>query len=152
MLIVSGLIPERDFEPGKSVLQNIEEGINNSDKILLVVSKNTPEKFYQDLERTQVLTCLHLFNEQHKDTFIIDLGVDDLPDPLRPFSDQVINCSRTPMTLNEVREVLAAPQLPIFEQRPRGTKLPILISVCSFILLTHTPVTVISIRYSFVIN
>ena len=130
-LIFSGLFPERNFEPGKSVLQNIEEGINNSDKVLLVVSKNTPEKFYQRLEKTQVLTCLQLFNEQQKDIFVIDLGVDDLPDPLRPFRDQVIHCSRNPMALNKEKEVLAAPQPPVFEQRPRGTKLP-----CIFI---HPP-------------
>lgn len=111
-----GCIPERDFEPGKTVIQNIEVGINSSNRILLVVSPDTPAKFYEDLEKTQVLTCLKLFNEQHKDTYVLNLGVEKIPDTLQFFD--AIDCSRNPMNLNEVREVLAFTPSLKYGQRP----------------------------------
>lgn len=110
-----GCIPERDFEPGKQVLVNIKEKINDSNKILIVVSPNTPQKFYDDLKRMQILHCLDLFNKEHRDTYVLNLGVEERPEHLLPF--HFIDCSPFPLDLNEVREVLALPPPVNYGQR-----------------------------------
>ena len=125
--MLSGCLPERDFQPDKEVLDieginkrldNIKEGINNSNKILLAVSPDTPARFYEDLENVQVLGCLKLFNGEQKDTYVLNNGSEKIPEPLQCFD--VINCGGLPLNLNEVREVLADKPLSKYSTRPIG--------------------------------
>ena len=111
---ILGCVPERDFETGKKMLENIKDKINDSNKILIVISRNTPEAFFEYLEKFQILKCLGVTSN----TYVLNVGVEVRPKQLLTFP--FINCSPLPLDLNEVRDVLALPPPTKCQERPLG--------------------------------
>ena len=115
---ISGCVQERDFEAGKTILENMRDSVNNSNKIFIVVSGNTTMDFYEDLESHDILKSLTVFKEDYRDTYVLNVGVEERPQQLKFFP--YIKCGPLPLYLNEVRDILAIPRPTKPQERPRG--------------------------------
>ena len=109
---------ERDFEEGKTILENIKDKFNDSNKILVVITRKTPESFLQELDKHHILQSLDVSGQYHKDTYVVNVGVEERPRQLINFP--YINCGPLPLNLNEVRDTLALPRSTKQLDRPRG--------------------------------
>lgn len=111
-----GCVQERDFEDGKTILENITDKMNESNKILIVISRNTPTTFLENLAKYHILKCLSVTGKHYKDTYVLNVGVEERPQQLINF--QYIDCDPLPLDLNPVRDVLALPRPIKYLERP----------------------------------
>eukprot|EP00914_Ancora_sagittata_P023606 GHVO01046629.1.p1 GENE.GHVO01046629.1~~GHVO01046629.1.p1 ORF type:complete len:380 (-),score=46.41 GHVO01046629.1:686-1774(-) len=81
------LLPERDFLPGESTVRSIMEGIQMSQKVILLVSMTFLKSFYMEIEVAEALRKM----QSQKKTVLIPLLIDvDIADV--PSSIKAVNC------------------------------------------------------------
>ena len=98
------------------MFENISNKINESSKILIVISRNTPEAFFKYLEKLHIRKCLGV--TANRDTYVLNVGLEERPKQLLTFP--FITCGPLPLDLNEVRKVIALPPPTNCQERPFG--------------------------------
>ena len=94
---------------------NIMEKLDDSNKILIVISRKTPKAFFEYLVKSNILQSSHMTKNNYRDVYVLSVGVEERPQQLLHFP--YVKCGPLPLDLNEVRDILALPRR---YEMPRG--------------------------------